>query len=630
MGRSTIRWSKKNEIDLLANLDFVIRNIHNETGRYGTNEAVLQNLVSELPEPRRSQHQIDRKLKKFWKDHVTNPEWWNTHENLYRYGTSILDTLGSDLKDQIQEELDILESNQRLKAVGTPRKTRSESRTVAESSHAKSVRVASSECTPTKSRRKRQSQSPQHSTRKRIKQESLASKDLLTKAAPIVQGRIEVQLRAAARTTRLSPTDSESTLSSPPSLTSLLEEDNYRDSTLDGFQYSETPSQSFLYLDKFRGTPALDYDDTNLTIRISNTKIFTHGDETLLDLFNDIEYFRAELSKLEKVRRHMIESERVRQGIQTQILPGIVEERNETIAELKQRLKDQTFAQRLLGNGDGKQALPSRDKIKSSHGDMRKNIMGLSVLEDIRYTANEIRGVNSEDLNTLKGVVLSDIAQAPSLDDVSHSLDIWVQSLTGAAVCEWIFKESYQCTAMMNTPLLDGYRRSLSTVCNDEILRTVDSVAHQFVVDSHHFKEVFLPRTAKRLAKRLLNVLAPLVKGNYLIGEQDFEEDLEAIFRSALEIKTLGMTVNHVLEFIWPAQSTVFESDSMTEEVLGSYTSDRGNSDKKVKKVLLTLVPGLRVYSYERQFVDYCNFTSGKEKVLGKGELVAHTLVITH
>lgn len=157
----------------------------------------------------------------------------------------------------------------------------------------------------------------------------------------------------------------------------------------------------------------------------------------------------------------------------------------------------------------------------------------------------------------------------------------------------------------------------------------MDSVAHQFVVDNHHFKEVFLPRTAKRLAKRLLNALAPLVKGKYSVGEKDFEEELEAIFRSALEIKTLGMTANHVLEFIWPSRSTVFENDSMAEEASGSYTDGRGNSEKKAKKVLLTLVPGLRVYSYERQLVDYCNFTSGDEKGLGKGDLVAHTLVMT-
>jgi hypothetical protein len=156
----------------------------------------------------------------------------------------------------------------------------------------------------------------------------------------------------------------------------------------------------------------------------------------------------------------------------------------------------------------------------------------------------------------------------------------------------------------------------------------VDSTAHQFVVDSHHFQEIFIPRTAERLAKRLMDVLDSLVRGKYSVGREDFEEDVKAIFRSALEIKTLGMTTNYILEFIWPYRSAAFESDSMVEEALGRYTKDIDGSETKVQKVLLTLVPGLRVYRYGRQFVDYCNFTSDGEKELGKSDLVAHALVL--
>lgn len=67
----------------------------------------------------------------------------------------------------------------------------------------------------------------------------------------------------------------------------------------------------------------------------------------------------------------------------------------------------------------------------------------------------------------------------------------------------------------------------------------------------------------------------------------------------------------------------------MTEEPLGRY-SERYNDSKKVaKKVSLTLVPGLRAYSYDRQVVDYCNFASGDEKGLGPSDLIAHALVTT-
>lgn len=255
-------------------------------------------------------------------------------------------------------------------------------------------------------------------------------------------------------------------MSGPPSLTITPARGNYRGTTLGEIQYPEARSPSLLYTGEFKGEPAFDYDDANSTMRISNTQIFTQGDETLLDLFNDIEFFRGKLSKLEKVDRHMVENMRVRQGIQAKSLPRIVEERNKTIAELKQRLNDQAFAHQLLGKENGKQELPNRDGIKSSYEDMRKNIMGLSVFGDVYYyTADEISLHNCIDLTALKNRALGDTSQSPLQDDVLHSLDEWIQSLTGAAVCEWIFKESYQCIAMMNTPLLDGYRRSLSTIC---------------------------------------------------------------------------------------------------------------------------------------------------------------------
>jgi hypothetical protein len=168
MGRKTILWTDKNEVDLLANLQFVIEKIYKETGRYGTTDDVLRNLESELPEPRRTQDQIDRRLRRFWKDHNPNPEPWRTYEDIYRFGIGSLETLDSSLKDQVEEELDILRENQKLKAACTPRKTRNESRNVvAESSGPKGVDVASSARTPTKSRRTLRCQSPPHSASKR-------------------------------------------------------------------------------------------------------------------------------------------------------------------------------------------------------------------------------------------------------------------------------------------------------------------------------------------------------------------------------------------------------------------------------------------------------------------------------
>lgn len=163
-------------MDLLANLDFVIYNILDETGRYGSAENVLRNLESELPKPSRTQKQIDRRLKKVWEDYSTSSESWSTYEAIYREGTKILG-LPSSLKAQVQVELGILKTNQRLKAVDTPRKTRSASRNLpADSSYTNGFQVASSERIPSIRQRKHWSQSPEHSQSKRIKEEPILNK----------------------------------------------------------------------------------------------------------------------------------------------------------------------------------------------------------------------------------------------------------------------------------------------------------------------------------------------------------------------------------------------------------------------------------------------------------------------
>jgi len=157
----------------------------------------------------------------------------------------------------------------------------------------------------------------------------------------------------------------------------------------------------------------------------------------------------------------------------------------------------------------------------------------------------------------------------------------------------------------------------------------VDSLAHQLVVENPHFKETFRATTAERFAKRLSMALAPLVNGQLSTGEDEFEKDLNAIFRSALNIKLLGLTANHVFEFIWPSRNAIFEGESMAEETPRKYTNRTDDSEETARKVNLTLVPGLRVYSSERQFVDYCNFMCGDVQGLGNGDLVTYAVVVT-
>lgn len=65
----------------------------------------------------------------------------------------------------------------------------------------------------------------------------------------------------------------------------------------------------------------------------------------------------------------------------------------------------------------------------------------------------------------------------------------------------------------------------------------------------------------------------------------------------------------------------------MVEESLEGTTGNQPPCNQEAKRVMLALVPGLRVYSYDRKLVDYCGFTKGDEG-LEQPSLVAQALVV--
>ena len=87
------------------------------------------------------------------------------------------------------------------------------------------------------------------------------------------------------------------------------------------------------------------------------------------------------------------------------------------------------------------------------------------------------------------------------------------------------------------------------------------------------------------------------------------------------------MIGKNVFECIWPAHNSIFERNFMAEESLEGTTCNQTPSNQGAKKVMLALVPGLRVYSYDRKLVDYCGFTKGGEG-LEQPSLVAQALVV--
>ena len=147
--------------------------------------------------------------------------------------------------------------------------------------------------------------------------------------------------------------------------------------------------------------------------------------------------------------------------------------------------------------------------------------------------------------------------------------------------------------------------------------------AHQSFVGDEHFKNVYLPRTATKLAGRLVDALSPLIKikrkGQSMIA---IKKDLESIFQQALEIKTQVIAGKYMFGTIWPSRGSAYEEISMRNQSAESEIS--GCAPLKVK---LPLVPGLRFYNHEKMSVDYCSFMKSDDSGWGKSEVLCQAVV---
>jgi len=164
------KWSIDDTIELLANLDFVVKNIRQNSGWAGKNE-VLQKLQSRLRK-RRNVRQIDNKLKS-----LAGSERPKSIEDVYRYGSSRMESLDVGLKLKVLEELKSIKSNEVCMVVSTPRQLRSGSRNLGiETSRSKRESTMFSERTPTRTMPRRRRGEPEDLVSKLSENESLSSK----------------------------------------------------------------------------------------------------------------------------------------------------------------------------------------------------------------------------------------------------------------------------------------------------------------------------------------------------------------------------------------------------------------------------------------------------------------------
>ncbi|KAE9377464.1 hypothetical protein N431DRAFT_553915 [Stipitochalara longipes BDJ] len=614
--RINIKWSEDDTVELLANLELVVKRIRENSGWAGKKE-VLQKLQPRLRRPR-TVNQIENKLKS-----LNGSERPKTVEDVYRHGISRMQSLDVGLKLKVQEEIRTIKSKEVCVVVSTPRQLRSGSQNLGvEASRSKRGSTIFVERTPTRSMPRTRREEPEDLASKFDENKSLPRKTPRSWDTP----RQRFLSRLTTTPSCASIADTEERIKSSQSSDTCREGDTYEDCSLNTPSLRNALKLPF-YATELQDTPTIDYDDPNTIKQIPEQAILDRSHETLRDLFNDNLYFRKKWSDSEERRGKLDRNQRLRHSLLApgsadvlQTMADTIEIQNEKINTLQRQLGNQKILQQFLMLGKGEEVPLNQSQIQNSHKKMRREFRSLSIMDCFQHPGETSACIESQDLNELKSKV--------SIDVHSYPVGLVIQSFTGAAVCEWVFNEKIQCTAMMSSPLLEGYRCHLGTICGELALRNVDLAAHQWVIDEDkHFQEQFLPRTAAKLADRLLNALGPFIKHKGK-SEAKLKIRLESIFCAALNIKTFAMIGKNVFECIWPAHDSVFEKTFMEEDSSEGTTGIQDSSKQRGKMVMLALVPGLRVYRYDRKLVDYCGFTRGGEEGLEQPSLVAQAVVM--
>lgn len=156
----------------------------------------------------------------------------------------------------------------------------------------------------------------------------------------------------------------------------------------------------------------------------------------------------------------------------------------------------------------------------------------------------------------------------------------------------------------------------------------MDFAAHQYLIEQGSFQNMWLPRRASALADRLLKALGPFIRNKGANKQRSRLKDLlESTFVCALNIKTQTLISKDMFETTWPVPQSKFQDSSMDPEPLSS-VEDNGACPINAQRVGLTLLPGIRVFSYDRKLVDYCSFAQGGECNLEKPKRISRAVIV--
>jgi hypothetical protein len=260
--------------------------------------------------------------------------------------------------------------------------------------------------------------------------------------------------------------------------------ENIPDAELEGF--AEHPfgteirmtKRRLFHLDDVQHVPAIDYDRVSKTSLALETTNAREIHEMLRDLLNDNQYFRQKCLQLEQKRTDSQREIRLMGSLELLSakdpewsMSSVIQDQDRLIADLKRSLTDQTFLQPFLQSSAYDQGLLDLNKIRHALKGISSAIYCLAGMKEFQCSFISLSGSESEALNALverslgrDSLSLLYEAETPQLAS-SHLSCLMMQSLTGAAVCEWVFLPDLRCAALLSTPLLESYRYHLNSLC---------------------------------------------------------------------------------------------------------------------------------------------------------------------
>jgi hypothetical protein len=147
--------------------------------------------------------------------------------------------------------------------------------------------------------------------------------------------------------------------------------------------------------------------------------------------------------------------------------------------DVRRQGKNHHFLQPFLKLEEKYTFPPTLDHIKHGLDTMKSGILSLSSITEFRYPPDQFLASSSKPLATLLRKVLGDpdqsILQSEECRELERQVptDEMIQSLTGAAICEWVFHSEFRCSAMMSTDIFEEVKQHLSTICECANFKTI-------------------------------------------------------------------------------------------------------------------------------------------------------------